>query len=99
MAAPAAGLPSVEELAASLPLPHFAALNALSEEAFRLKLQRCGGIRKWTDLVTATRPFSSGAALMDCAGSVYWNHLARADWVEGFHSRPAIGDVEGCARC
>ena len=69
-------------------------INKLSPDDFRRKLARFCGSKKWLAEIERLRPFASAAALTQAASDIWWNICNRADWIESFNSRPAIGDQE-----
>ena len=70
-----------------------AALNAMPPADALAAFLRCCGSRRWTDAMTARRPFASADDLYTAADEV-WAGLGRDDWLEAFAAHPRIGDLD-----
>lgn len=60
------------------------------DEAINAILPCCGS-KAWAQEMVARRPFANEAGLL-VASDETWHNLARADWMEAFHSHPRIGE-------
>jgi 2-oxo-4-hydroxy-4-carboxy-5-ureidoimidazoline decarboxylase len=59
----------------------------------REELRRCCGASRWTEAMTARRPFRDREALLAAADEVWWG-LEESDWREAFAHHPKIGDAD-----
>ena len=66
-------------------------LNSLPDYAARSVLLNCCGSLRWADAMTGSRPFSTGAALLD-AHVQSCERLTAEDWKEAFAAHPQIGE-------
>ena len=65
-------------------------LNAVDADIAGHEFIRCCGSKRWADMMTAARPFTSVEA-MDLTADVIWAWLTPADWREAFAAHPRIG--------
>ena len=66
-------------------------LNSLSAEDAAKELRQCCGSRRWAELLSNDRPYSTLAILLTQADLVWWT-LTPFDWLEAFRSHPKIGE-------
>jgi OHCU decarboxylase len=66
-------------------------LNSLSADEAAKELRQCCGSRRWAELLSNDRPYSTLATLLTHAGVVWWS-LTQFDWLEAFRSHPKIGE-------
>lgn len=67
-------------------------INAWPDSPARELFSRCCGSSRWSDRMTAARPFASEDALRATAERIWWE-LAESDWLEAFAAHPRIGDL------
>lgn len=65
--------------------------NDLSVAAAREALTRACGATRWVEAMLDSRPFASGAALLDRAQAI-WRALESRDYLEAFSHHPEIGE-------
>jgi allantoicase len=75
----------------SEPPAGLAALNALPADDARAALRRCCGSARWTDAMTAARPFEDVPALLRTGERLWWS-LDEGDHREAFAAHPKIGE-------
>jgi allantoicase len=66
------------------------ALNATTVDDAKAAFKRCCGSTKWSDAMTAQRPFEDVPSLMRVGERLWWT-LAEADHKEAFAAHPKIG--------
>ena len=66
-------------------------LNSLTAEEAAKELWQCCGSRRWAELMSNDRPYSTLAALLTHADLI-WCTLTPSDWLEAFRSHPKIGE-------
>ncbi len=65
-------------------------LNRAATDAAEIDLMNCCGSQNWARQMTAARPYSDVAELIEQAGRI-WQNLDREDWLEAFAAHPKIG--------
>ena len=65
--------------------------NRLPVRQAETEILPCCGSTAWAHGVAERRPFADEASLL-AASDETWRNLARADWMEAFHSHPRIGE-------
>lgn len=68
-----------------------ARFNALPAGEARAALLRCCGSARWTEMMSAGRPYANDDALLAAADRT-WTELEPGDWREAFAHHPRIGD-------
>ena len=68
-------------------------LNRLPDQEARMELLSCCGSRRWAARVSAGRPYTGNAALLDAADAA-WDAATEADVREAFAAHPRIGEPE-----
>lgn len=68
-------------------------INSTETQQLIEKLMLCCGSTNWASAMAEARPYSSEAALLEKADTV-WNNLSASDWKEAFTHHPKIGDIE-----
>ena len=68
-------------------------LNAMTPVEAHAAFRRCCGASRWTDAMTAARPFEDVPALLRIAERTWWS-LTEPDFLEAFASHPKIGDAK-----
>ena len=66
-------------------------LNELSADNAAAEFLKCCGSTRWSQAMTAIRPFKSIDDLLAKADSVWWS-LDQEDWLEAFRAHPKIGE-------
>ncbi|HYL68106.1 MAG TPA: allantoicase [Candidatus Limnocylindria bacterium] len=64
--------------------------NRLSATRARKSLFDCCSSMKWAEQMSAQRPFSNAAALLEASDKI-WAALGRREWLTAFRHHPAIG--------
>jgi 2-oxo-4-hydroxy-4-carboxy-5-ureidoimidazoline decarboxylase len=68
-------------------------INGWTDDEASASFLRCCGSRRWSEQMTAARPFESAASVFEIAAKIWWQ-LSEADWLEAFAAHPRIGDLE-----
>jgi OHCU decarboxylase len=71
-------------------------LNELVSDQAEAEFVKCCGSTRWSQAMTAIRPFKSIDDLLAKADSVWWS-LDQEDWLEAFRSHPKIGEKKAAA--
>jgi OHCU decarboxylase len=66
-------------------------LNELVSDQAEAEFVKCCGSTRWSQAMTAIRPFKSIDDLLAKADSVWWS-LDQEDWLEAFRAHPKIGE-------
>ena len=66
-------------------------LNSLTAEEAAKELRQCCGSRRWAELMSNDRPYSTLESLLTQADRFWWS-LTQDDWLEAFRSHPKIGE-------
>ncbi len=67
-------------------------MNISEEREARKALLACCGSARWTEQMTARRPFDSVPMVHEAAHDIWWS-LEKPDWVEAFACHPKIGEL------
>lgn len=68
-------------------------INSLSDESAYEKLLACCGSKRWSQQMTAARPYANVDALHAAADQEF-DRMPRDAWLEAIASHPRIGDLE-----
>lgn len=68
------------------------AINNLTPDDLRSRLQSCCDCSAWADRVVLSAPFSTAGALMDCCAAE-WLRATEEEVLEAFSGHPQIGDM------
>ena len=68
-------------------------LNQLGADAAKAELFKCCGSARWSDELTALRPFASKEILLRQSDRI-WASLTESDSLEAFSHHPKIGDLK-----
>lgn len=71
-------------------------LNTLPSTAAAAEFLKCCGSQRWSQAMTAARPFHGLDEMLAEADRVWWS-LDEADWLEAFRAHPKIGEKKAAA--